>query len=84
MILSLFLQNLRRSGQVIVFLSCLLSVVAYGEDLPPGLLSKCYTCHKETGRSWVEEVPTLSGQNQTYLKNQLYAFKLDQRKDLLL
>ncbi|MCB0366294.1 MAG: hypothetical protein H6624_16455 [Bdellovibrionaceae bacterium] len=84
MIYSLLVQYLRWSGKYFAPVFFVLPVLALDQDLPPGLLSKCYTCHKETGRSWVDEVPTLTGQNQTYLKNQLYAFKLDQRQDLLL
>lgn len=48
------------------------------------LWEKCYRCHKETGRSYVDEVITLSGQNKQYLVNQLYAFKLGERKEVML
>lgn len=48
------------------------------------LVARCYTCHKEDGRSFVDEVVTLTGQNQQYLINQLYRFKTGERQERLL
>jgi len=45
------------------------------------LLSKCYKCHKEDGKSWVDEIPTLTGQNIDYLRNQILNFRNGKRKD---
>lgn len=47
-------------------------------------ISKCYLCHKQDGRSFVDTIPTISGQNKDYLKNQLMNFKSGSRQDLLL
>ena len=45
---------------------------------------KCTKCHTGDGRSWVDEVPTITGQNKDYLRNQLENFRSGAREDNLL
>ncbi len=45
---------------------------------------KCWQCHKLDGRSFVDEVSLIGGQNKEYLVNQLYAFQMGTRKERLL
>lgn len=45
---------------------------------------RCWTCHKEDGKSFVDPIVMLSGQNKQYLINQLYRFKTGERKERML
>lgn len=75
-------RNIPQTFLLLIFglLSCLFPLAAHSEEI----YSKCYRCHKDNGRSWVDEVVTISGQNKEYLINQLNRFKSNERKERLL
>ena len=51
---------------------------------PAPIQDRCYQCHKSTGKSFVDEVITITGQNKEYLINQLYRYRSGERQERLI
>src|SRR5258705_1633262 len=65
---------------VAAFLWVGLAGPAHAADVPQERLQLCGTCHGENGNSKMEKMPSLAGQPELFLANQLILFRERLRK----
>ncbi|MDX2321103.1 MAG: cytochrome C [Moritella sp.] len=63
------------------FCLCIASFSAASADFDK-LKNMCMACHGDSGVNPYQSIPDLRGQSLVYLRNQMFAFKSSERKDI--